>query len=728
MINLESFNADLTFEQDPNSISGVSGEGYSGQTSIEETRQGDNNLKNRQEGLGHVFLVLFQAKRSTVKKALSDLSKESPISNALSSLISHVTSGHQGNDESRMFCMQQIYNPLLDKVLKKSDDSGRKMALSLLDWLILTHPHKSLMERAICLELKTGNKKRKLAIIIAIEHALKTVHMTLPIAQEDINQSEEFVSMYPQPQILLNWISLLRDIACDESTVVGSGGQVLTQLISKALELSVEISYVIADQTICEIQKSSVAKKPVLVVDLAAEKDVKEFTQSSCCWCLIQCMKAISQILGNYKSCVYSRNCLESEITEDILDQVKQFNTSQSCINEYVPRYSLMSFAISWKVISQTFNQRYTPLSIDAAKVEALKYLKQDLSLTTRFLAACISLGRCVPLTQIREAIQNSEDIKSELFISSCALITEKYARSVRSAFLVQQIYTELVDSHDLEQVRCHMFLHLDLYSHISEDLAKVLAQYIMIFPSPLLQELLKNIPESGSSVVKKSLDEIVLITNIYTILIELSKSEFFDIILPQDAKDLRFDENVKKPKTPAQLVRNAKALSCRVVEHESCDYLFQVFKVLGESIGNNQWDGIVHHLVLKTYGSPMDENLVKIWNSLAVAIGNSPEAIKLVSISIIDLVDTQGPATEEMLEDAIEASDESIDDLRFSRLSPILMLKTIPAQAFSLVLKKAYLRELSTQMQSMLESKCTNQLEFGAIRALSKSIVVEMF
>jgi len=59
--------------------------------------------------------------------------------------------------------------------MKKSDDSGKKIAYLLLDWLLLEYPFRDLMARSLTQDFAPqADKRRKLASLLAVEHAFST--------------------------------------------------------------------------------------------------------------------------------------------------------------------------------------------------------------------------------------------------------------------------------------------------------------------------------------------------------------------------------------------------------------------------------------------------------------------------------------------------------------------------------------------------------------------------
>lgn len=78
MASLNSFKSDLALEQDINSNTagrrGIDADAQFIRTDTDELKEAH---KKQQLGLGHAFLVLFQANRSAIKRAIYDTSAES---------------------------------------------------------------------------------------------------------------------------------------------------------------------------------------------------------------------------------------------------------------------------------------------------------------------------------------------------------------------------------------------------------------------------------------------------------------------------------------------------------------------------------------------------------------------------------------------------------------------------------------------------------------------------
>jgi len=100
------------------------------------------------------------------------------------------------------------------------------------------------------------------------------------------------------------------------------------------------------------------------------------------------------------------------------------------------------------------------------------------------------------------------------------------------------------------------------------------------------------------------------------------------------------------------------------------------VVKILGETIPSTLWESLLPELVAKSCGSPSDPILSRAWSQLSLSIVKSADAVSALFVLVSNILEQQGELTEEMLEAALDASDESLDDLRLARLAPLAILK----------------------------------------------------
>ncbi|KAF9355096.1 Golgi mannosyltransferase complex subunit [Mortierella sp. AD094] len=662
-----------------------------------ETNERNETLKTRQQGLGHAFLVLFQANRSALKRAINDIYGENTLSSAVRSLITHVeTIGEKNQDETSLPQIQQVYRPLLDKVLKRSDEPGKRIAFILLDWLILDYPYKSLVALALSSDLGPAiDKKRKLSVLLAIEHALHSANARKSKSEGNRAPSRQVLDQadvqtlgtdaaeseaYPGAQILLQWTLLLSQIIRFDGAAGAGSSRSMTRLTSLAFDVSIEISKVLADQTLRDMKLAVATHELRLVVELNSHEEADAVTRVTYGWCFTQSMLAMDVILQEYQA--------------------------------------------SWSVISSALGQRNSTSSSHLMLEKSEGYLQM--------IAEDIPVGRNV-------------------------------------AHAVQDIYVTFASKLDLEHLKPQVFSALDNATEISVESAELVSQYIMAFQTSLLPELLKLLPDCNHQILWESCDGLAFARtkNALCVVEALAEKDFFSIPLSKEDNDTRLgselmSDNARscsnseatmiecmlsqrsdgslgdgfisfveylrshqrfslriagtKLKSPAQLVLNVKKMASGSLDQDSdgimTERLLHVLKLLGDAIPGNLWSGIIDRLALKTYGSPSDQLLIRVWNMLALAIANIPEAIEAVSASILHIMEHQGALTEEILEEALESCDEAIDDLRFAR--PV---------------GEGNESELiSYQMLQALKSRSDNQMEFSLVRTLSKAVMQGMF
>ncbi|KAK5816081.1 hypothetical protein F5H01DRAFT_200203 [Linnemannia elongata] len=170
--SFSSFQQDLALEQDSRHFDD---EKHITRSDVRAKKNAENNNEGGLKNLGLAIMVIFQTKRSGLRKAMANLDAESAVSASLRSLIKHVeTADADDQGELSIAKMREVYRPFLDKIIKKSDPD-KETAFLVLEWLLLKFPYRTLMVRALGEDLSPSNdKKRKLAVLVAIEDAIDT--------------------------------------------------------------------------------------------------------------------------------------------------------------------------------------------------------------------------------------------------------------------------------------------------------------------------------------------------------------------------------------------------------------------------------------------------------------------------------------------------------------------------------------------------------------------------
>ncbi|KAF9178213.1 hypothetical protein BGZ50_007966 [Haplosporangium sp. Z 11] len=770
--------------------------------------------------LGHVFLVIFQASRSTLRKAMADLQGESVVSGALRTLIAHVgvTDGDD-RDTMEMERMQEVSRPLLDKILKKSDDSGKKVAFTLLDWLMLEYPHRQLMLRALSTDLTPLNdKKRKLAVLLALEHTLQTQRKSRSASRKTSTKSGPIMDTTQTPP----------------GTADKDGTRSMTRLTSLAFDVSITLSSIHADQTIQEITSEEAARKSLLVVEVASESvndGSSTSTRASYVGTLMDSMASMYRVIKDFQSWNTRTSTLATAALIDISDIIVRFNKHQNKNRARPPTEVMKSFARTWKVISSALGQRTIASALTTILDQVRTYLQmQDIPPFLRLLASCLVLGFCDSTTPIDQAIQKSGDVKASLLAFSNSTLTEDIPVGKHAALALQDILIPVLGESDFELIKGHIISILSSTVKVSESSASMVAQYTVAFPAFIIPELLQRLQKTGNDLLANDM-QLMKTRNTLRVVEALAEKDYFlktitseeekyrellenaVIALLQDAdimirltssqivatldpakivnkfaydltladkgamssaelvllecmlsqrkdgslgggfvafldyirhfnnapRDLYKKDEATKVKSPAQLFSKAKVTAVRSMKQadveESLYRLFRVVKKLGESIPSFLWSSFIDSLVAKTYGSPADHLLIRVWNNFAPSIASSSDAIASLIAVVAELMEQQGVVTEDMLDHALEASDEAIDELRLSRLSPLLILKTVPSYAIARYLKTIDVmrtddgvESLSRKITRVLKSRSENELEFGLVRKLALGTLQGMF
>ncbi|KAF9397683.1 hypothetical protein BGX21_008605 [Mortierella sp. AD011] len=707
MTNLDSFRSDLAFEQGVSCNPRINADSQFIST---DTNQRKDTFKTRQQGLGLAFLVLFQANRSALKRAINDIYGENALSSA---------------------------------VLKKSDESGKKVAFMLLDWLILDYPYKSLVAQALSSDLESViDKKRKLSVLLAIEHALHSAN---------VRKSKPNETGMPSDQV--------PDQAVVQSSEINT-----------------------ADLTLRDMKLEMATRGLRLVVELDSHEEAGVAAQKTYPWCFAQSMLAMEMILQEYHECNQKGNSIAPATLVDTLDIISRFNGSRKSGTGHILSLDIIdSFAQTWSIISSALSERSSASSSLAILERSEGYLQmimEDIPVGRNVAWAVqdiyVTHASKLDLEHLKQQIFSSFDNATEIRMESAELFS-RYIMAFHTSLLPELLKLLPDDSH---QVTCESY---DDHAIVRTTNALCVVQALAekdFFSKPLPEDdnntrcLIENsilglLRDNNVGIKNKARQVVALIDSIIqrlgTELISFdterhlnSEASMIECILSQRSDGsigdgfISFIEYLQshqrsslriegtKLKSPAQLVLNAKKMAGDSLGQDSDDVMTErllcVLKRLGDSIPGNLWSYIIDRLVMKTYGSPSDQLLIRIWNILASAIASSPEAVNAASASIFHIMQYQGALTEETLEGALESCDEAIDDLRLARLSPLLMLKTIPAHGFTREFRKlrpiegGESKSISYQMLQALKSRSDNQMEFSIVRTLSKTVMQGIF
>ncbi|KAK5816080.1 hypothetical protein F5H01DRAFT_200200 [Linnemannia elongata] len=247
--------------------------------------------------------------------------------------------------------------------------------------------------------------------------------------------------------------------------------------------------------------------------------------------------------------------------------------------------------------------------------------------------------------------------------------------------------------------------------------------------------------PEINSTdSIVRSRAESVLIECMLSQRRDASMSDGFAVFLEYIRRVGRLGANHKgastKIKTPPQLVSKIQSLNSNPAppnaQVDSLDRLLRVVKILGETIPSILWGSLFSELVAKSCGSPSDPILSRTWSQLSLSIVKSPNAVSALFVLISDILEQQGELTEEMLEAALDASDESLDDLRLGRLAPLAILKALPVeqlkeQVHLLTTKDSEFVSVAERLSRLLRSRVNNANEFGSVKKQAEELAGDL-
>ncbi|KAG0265983.1 hypothetical protein DFQ27_000233 [Actinomortierella ambigua] len=188
-----------------------------------------------------------------------------------------------------------------------------------------------------------------------------------------------------------------------------------------------------------------------------------------------------------------------------------------------------------------------------------------------------------------------------------------------------------------------------------------------------------------------------------------------------------------KRSPPPPTTTTTAQAPSMKMGPDEDTLRLERVARVIhkwAEAVPPSTWPLYVERLVKKTYGSPSDQNLIRVWKEIGVSIASSTEGMTSVLLAVLSILEQQGTVTVDELEQAVEASDEAIDDLRYARLSPLLILKTIPPEGYIKLFQGTSedIKVLSQRALAALKSRTENPVEFNHVKQMAFALMPSMF
>ncbi|KAF9143662.1 hypothetical protein BG015_000355, partial [Linnemannia schmuckeri] len=843
-----SFQEDLALEQ---SSKHFSDEELITRSDLRAKKYAENTNEGGFKNLGLAIMVIFQTKRSALKKAMADLDAESAVSASLRSLIKHVeTTDTDDQGELAITRMREVYRPFMDKIIRKLDPD-KEIAFLVLEWLLLRFPYRTLMIRALGEDLSpSNNKKRKLAVLVAIEDAIDAQNRHRSTGAKECTAKSKAKAksksklVDEEPDLLVSqpalsnggkeWSRLFRSeyIGVKElehfnsrmfSALAPDGSRSMTRLTSLAMDIAIEVSRILADQTLLEIKAAEDkerTQKPVLVVEVNSQgenkhkgmdaEDKQPFGLG-----FVKSMKSMHTIVKYFLLSGHSQIDVATAGMTDILDMLVRFNRHHVGGRALPTREIMFSFAQSWNLISTVLAKRRLALtSKETLKLAQGHSQMNGIPPYLRLLTTGLLLGYCGPPSQFESVVKASSDVRSTLLGLANVVILENIPVGQAIAIAIQTSLIPTLSKAEVQDMKTKIVAILDNPSELSLGSANVASSYMAIYPEVFVPALLTRLHREGqgSSVLADKAD-VRRIMNSLHVVEAMAGRDFFDMVLSKQAGDLRrkledlvidlfrekdisirvtlsqivaslnpnkiiaiygpeinsansivrsraesvliecmlsqrrdasmsdgftvFLEYIRrvgraranqngalvKIKSPSQLFAKIQPSSSNPAppnsQADSLDRLLRVVKTLGETIPPTLWGDLLSELVAKSCGFPSDPILVRVWSQLSSSIVKSTEAVSALLALVDDTMEQQGELTEEMLEAALDASDESLDDLRLARLAPLAILKTLPTeqlqeQVHLLTSKDSEFVSVAERLNQLLHLRVSNANEFG--------------
>ncbi|KAG0344176.1 hypothetical protein BG004_004681, partial [Podila humilis] len=542
------------------------------------------------------------------------------LSSSIRGFVTHVEVAGQSprqDDSEAITRMQEVYRPLLDKIMKKSDDSGKKIAYLLSDWLLLEYPYRHLMAHSLSLDFgPQADKRLKLASILAIEHSFNTYtkngaspnrHSAVSKSGEitadqlsDLDQTgvvegcticTEYIKkesianallldmtatsipIFRDIDVITEWSTHLANVVLHDGTVSADGHRTMTRLTGLALGLYMSFSKLLAAQALEEVKMASTEpKQPTLVVDTDTTGNSVHTGPKPLGWGFVLCMIDMYRVVKDM---------------QEVSERIPVGNKCAAVIRDFtLPLMSDVNIAQIWSLISPVLDR---PVELDYSTLVVIAQY-----VITRPTILIPEIFRYLTTPEVRTTSEQDRAVA----------VKNRNLLGVASAL------------GDLD------FFNLPMDQKADSD---------------------RSIARGGEAVSTDDRRELL--------------------------------------KNPSQLMSVFKRTSPRALSSSkssvSEEQLLAVLKRMGGAIPPPVWPSVIHVILSKLEGSPSDLTLVRIWTLLASSIVTSREAIAASYRSISMMLERQGDVTEAMLEAAMEVSDEGLDDLRMSRVLPFKILKT---------------------------------------------------
>ncbi|KAF9329526.1 hypothetical protein BG006_007390 [Podila minutissima] len=464
-----------------------------------------------------------------------------------------------------MVRMQEIYRPLLDKIMKKSDDSGKKIAYLLLDWLLLEYPYRDLMSRSLCQDFAPqADKRQKLASLLAIEHALHTYDKNAasmegakPQAYSDVEsmdsaldadqKEESTMAVFRDVEVLTQWGAQLANVILHDGAVTEDGSRSTTRLTGLSLDLIIAFSRILSTQAQQEIKiATSKPSTPTLVVQLDSDNDTRgigDNAHKTVGWGFSMCMVDMYQVIKEIQTWNSKGGRLLPAGLSDTSEMISRFNRHQGNKSTSASWHDILSsFTRVWDIISVALSQTTASLSPSALLDQATEYAKNEaIPPYFRLIVAGIYLGYYEHTMPINDVLQR-DGLGLTLLAHSTSIVSERVPVGNKVAAVVRDVTLPLLTDIEIAQV-WSIIIKKMFDEPVELDFAAigVIAQYTLARPQILVPDLTGRLSFPDPRNPSKQ-DEVTTSRNrnLLGVVSTLSDMDFFTLPLEQEAEEAR--------------------------------------------------------------------------------------------------------------------------------------------------------------------------------------------
>ncbi|KAF9565634.1 hypothetical protein EC968_004066 [Mortierella alpina] len=445
----------------------------------------------------------------------------------------------------------------MDKIMKRSDDRAKKTALALLDWLMMNYPYGHLFANGISEDLTPQNdKKRKLAVLISMEHALHTWNKLRSASKEsstksnsmtdsirgEMETSGEVSSAFNDARILSKWISLLVAIVHEHGAVASDGTISMTRLTVLALDICIALSRILAEKTLREIEAEEAVRKPVIVMqDETATRGIedlppwRQYFESS--------MSSVTAALKDLKAWNIRSNALVIAGLDDAMDIITQFNKARGSATCCLSVSTVKVFCKTWEAISSVLYHRGICTSSAAVIEHVQQCLQTNIPSSTKLVTSCLILGFSDLSGSSDQPLQTPKQLTLPLLDLINTVSVHERGTGKRAAPSLQSVLLHTMSESDFKGIKEQITSVLDERSELPLSAIELVSKYTAAFPQTMIPELIRHLqPTKTSLLALGDLGAVLMTRNAVHVVEVLAEDDFFVAAQSKETEDLLND------------------------------------------------------------------------------------------------------------------------------------------------------------------------------------------